>query len=230
MTSGSINLSKIKKKLNPEPDGQGLLRLQSATVSAIASDGTVDLLLNGATVTDVPVLGSARFISGQAVQVLSYRGALLVLGGSGKAVQPGPVVATGGNTDTGSTTSTSFVTALTGATNNSWGVAFIAPPSGTVLVSVKAAASNATANDYALLDFQVRQGTTINSGTVVRATNDNTAGIIRSGTAGLQATIVGSDVVTGLTPGSAYNVTLAYRASGTGAASYNRRQAIVLPQ
>lgn len=229
MTS-SINLSKIKKKLNPEPDGQGLLRLQTATVTAIASDGTVDISLNGATVADVPVLGSARFVSGQAVQVLSYRGSLLVLGGSGKAVQPGPVVATGGNTDTGTTASTSFVTALTGATNNSWGVAFIAPPSGTVMVTCKSAAANASAGDYALMDFQVRQGTTINSGTVVRATNDNTAGIIRSSTAGLQATIVSADVVTGLTPGSAYNVTLAYRSSSGGTVSYNRRQAIVLPQ
>lgn len=226
----SLNLSKIKKKLNPEPDGQGLVRLQSATVSAIASDGTVDITLNGATVSDVPVLGSARFVVGQAVQVLSYRGSVLVLGGSGKAVQPGPVVATGGNTDTGTTASTSFVTALTGATNNTWGVAFIAPPSGTVMVMCRAAAANATANDYALLDFQVRQGTTINSGTVVRATNDNTAGIIRSGTAGLQATIVAADVVTGLTPGSAYNVTLAYRSSSGGTVSYNRRQALVTPQ
>lgn len=226
----SINLSKIKKKLNPEPDGQGLLRLQAATVSAIAADGTVDLNLNAATVTDVPCLGSARFVVGQSVQVLSYRGSLLVIGGSGKAVQPGPVIATGGNTDTGTTASTSFVTALTGATNNTWGVAFIAPPSGTVVVQGKAAASNATANDYALLDFQVRQGSTINSGTVVRATNDNTAGIIRSGTAGLQATIVTTDIVTGLTPGSAYNVTLAYRSSSGGTVSYNRRQALVIPQ
>jgi hypothetical protein len=226
----SINLSKIKKKLNPEPDGQGPLRLQAATVSSIASDGTVDILLNGATVADVPVLGSARFVSGQSVQVLSYRGSLLVLGGSGKAVQPGPVVATGGNTDTGTTTSTSYVNSLTGATNNVWGVAFIAPPSGTVMVSCKAAAANATAGDYALMDFQIRTGATPNLGSVIRNANDNTAGIIRSSTASLQATIVSSDVVTGLTPGTQYNVTLSYRSSSGGTVSYNRRQAIVLPQ
>jgi len=233
MTSASINLSKIKKKLNPEPDGQGLLRLQTATVSAIASDGTVDISLNGATVTDVPVLGSARFVSGQAVQVLSYRGSLLILGGSGlgsAAPVSNSASAGASATDAGTTNSGSFVTSLSGATTTIAGVAFIAPPSGRVFVECSAAASNDTAGDYALVDFQVRQGSTINSGTVVRATNENTAGVIRSSTAGLQATIVSSDVVTGLTAGSAYNVTMAFRQGVGGTASFNRRKAIVIPQ
>jgi hypothetical protein len=224
----SINLSKIKKKLNPGPDGQGPLRLQSATVSAIASDGTVNITLNGATVTDVPVLGSARFVSGQAVQVLSYRGSLLILGGSGKPSGQ-PAAATGGSTDTGTTTSGTFVTSLSAGTATA-GVAFIAPPSGRVLVLCKSAASNNTAGDYSVMDFQVRQGATINSGTVVRATNENTAGVFQSSTANNQGTIVASDLVTGLTPGAAYNVTMAFRQGNGGTASFNRRQAIVTPQ
>jgi hypothetical protein len=223
-----IDLSMIKKKLNPPPDGQDVLRLKVGVVAAIDADGTVDLTLNGTTVTNVPCLGSAQFAVGQTVQVLSYRGSLLVLGGSG-APAAQAVSATGGNGDTGTTTNTSFITALSGGTA-SWGVAFIAPPSGRVLVTCKAAAFNNTANSYAVLDFQVRLGSTVNAGTIFRNVSEDTAGVIRSGVANQQCTIVASDVISGLTPGAVYNVTLGYHAAVSGTASFNRRQAIVIPQ
>lgn len=224
----SINLSKIKKKLNPEPDGQGLVRLQTATVSSIAADGTVDILLNGATVADVPCLGSARFVSGQAVQVLSYRGSLLVIGGSGKPSSQA-VSAVGSTTSsTAAAVGTTFVNSLTGTGIH--GVAFIAPPSGKVDVLGRAVGSNATAGGFVLLDFEIRAGSSIGSGTVFRASNNSTAGVFQSSTASQQATLVTGDVVSGLTPGAAYNACVTYAAGAAGQnLVYNRRHIKVLP-
>jgi hypothetical protein len=224
----SLNLSKIKKKLNPEPDGQGLLRLQAATVSAIDADGTVDISLNGATVADVPTLGSARFVTGQAVQVLSYRGSLLVLGGSGKP--SGQSVSAVGSTtsSTAAAVGTSFVNSLTGTGIH--GVVFIAPPSGKVDVVGRAVGSNATASGFVLLDFEIRAGSTIGSGAVARASNNSTAGVFQSSTASQQATLVTGDVVSGLTPGTVYNAALTYAAGAAGQnLVYNRRHIKVLP-
>lgn len=79
-----IDYSKIKKKLGGrEDDGQDVLRLRTATVGAVNVDGTVDLVLSGVTVEDVSKIGSAVVDVGQEVQVMSYRGSLLVLGGTG---------------------------------------------------------------------------------------------------------------------------------------------------
>jgi hypothetical protein len=222
----SINLSKIKKKLNPEPDGQGLLRLQSATVSAMAADGTVDITLNGATVTDVPVLGSARFVNGQAVQVLSYRGSLLVLGGSGKPLAV-PVSA-GGSTTSGETTSTSFTNTLT--TTGIHGVVFVAPSSGRVFVVGRAAGYNTGAAGYSIMDFQINTGSTIGSGTIVRGSDEAKASVFQSDSASQQGEHSTSDLVSGLTPGTVYNACLTYHRSGGTAAGYNRRHIAVLPQ
>jgi hypothetical protein len=221
----SLNLSKIKKKLNPEPDGQGLLRLQAATVSAIDADGTVDISLNGATVADVPVLGSARLATGQAVQVLSYRGSLLVLGGSGKP--SAQAVALEGSTANGTTTATSFTNSLT--TTGIHGIAFVAPPSGKVLVTGRAMGGNNTANTFSHIDVEVRVGSTVGSGSVWRAANNNTVGLFQSGSANQQGTMVSSALVTGLTPGTVYNAALCYFA-GAGTSTYNRRHISVLPQ
>jgi len=224
----SINLSKIKKKLNPEPDGQGLLRLQAATVSAIASDGTVDLTLNGATVQDVPVLGSARFVSGQSVQVLSYRGSLLVLGGSGKPSAQSVSTVGATTNSTASAIGTSFVNSLSGTGTH--GVVFVAPPSGKVDVAGRAVGSNAVASGFVLLDFEIRVGSSIGSGTVFRAANNATAGAFQSDSASQQGGMVTGDVISGLTPGTVYNATLCY-AAGAGAQNvlYNRRHIRVLP-
>ena len=75
-----IDYTKIKKKLIPTPDGQDVLRLRTGTVSALNANGTVSVTLNGATVTNVPVLSGALVLVGAVVQMLSYRGSLLVIG------------------------------------------------------------------------------------------------------------------------------------------------------
>lgn len=138
-------------------------------------------------------------------------------------------VGTGTSTPNGMTTSTSFTQTLTSV--SVVGASFVAPTSGIVAVFVKAVASNNTAGSYSIVDFEVRQGAVVGSGTVVRAATDNTAGVLQSTTVNGQGTIVSSDLITGLTAGASYNVTPVYKIAGGGStASFNRRQAMVLPQ
>lgn len=82
----TARLSKIKKQLIGEDDGQDVLRLRTATVSAVNADGTASIVLNGVTVTSVPVLMGAVVTASAVVQVLSYRGSLIIIGQSGTAV------------------------------------------------------------------------------------------------------------------------------------------------
>ena len=78
-----LDYTKIKKKLVPTPDGQDVLRLRTAVISSVNANGTANLTLNGASVPNVPALGSAALWAGSTVQVLGYRGSLLIVGPSG---------------------------------------------------------------------------------------------------------------------------------------------------
>lgn len=78
-----IDLTQIKKKILPPQDGQDELKLRTGTVSAVNVDGTVNLTLNGVTVPSVPVISGVTVSASQVVQVLTYRGSLMVLGGTG---------------------------------------------------------------------------------------------------------------------------------------------------
>lgn len=221
-----IDLSKIKKKLNPPMDGQDALRLSVATVINIESDSTVDIDLNGATVFDVPILGSPAMTVGSVVQLLRYRGSLLVLGPSG-GFSARPVEASGTITN-GTTTSTSYTNSL--SITGVHGVAFIGPPSGTVQVIGRSAGGNSASGQYGLMDWEVRQGVSIGSGAVVRATSDSTASIYQSSSAGGLGPLNVSGLVTSLTPGALYNACLTYATSNAANASgFNRRYISVIP-
>lgn len=87
MTDGSPNLTKLRKKLVPTPDGQDELKLRTAIVTAVNSDGTLDITLAGVTVAGVPRLMEASVAVGTVVQVLAYRGSLLVIGRSATSGQ-----------------------------------------------------------------------------------------------------------------------------------------------
>lgn len=222
-----IDLSKIKTKLNPPMDGQDVLRLRTATVAARdSSTGRVSITLNGATITDVPALGDAAFSVGTIVQVLSYRGSMLIIGGSSVATAQ-PVEATG-NTSNGTTTSTSYTNTLT--TTGIHGVAFIAPASGKVQFIGRSSGGSSTVGQYAQIDYEVRTGSTVGSGSVVRATTNDTASVFLSSTSGGQGPLNVSGIVSGLTPGAVYNVALTYASSnGASTASFNRRYTAVYP-
>lgn len=86
MTNGAA-LSKIKKKLLPTTDGQDVLRLRAGVVTAVNSDGTCDVVLNGQTVPGVNRLAEASVAVGAVVQMVSYRGSMLIIGRSAGGIQ-----------------------------------------------------------------------------------------------------------------------------------------------
>jgi hypothetical protein len=204
-----------------------VLRLRTATVaSRSTTTGRVSIVLSQATIDDVPALGNAVFAVGTIVQVLSYRGSLLIIGASSVATAQ-PVEATG-TTSNGTTISTSYTNSL--SSTGIHGVVFIAPASGIVQILGRASGGSGSVGQYAQLDYEVRQGDTIGSGSVVRATSNNTASVFLSSTSGGQGPLNVSGLVTGLTPGAVYNACLTYASSsGASTASFNRRYIMVKP-
>lgn len=122
----------------------------------------------------------------------------------------------------GTTTSNSFTPTLTGGT--ACGVSFTAPTSGTVLVINTAQMSNSGANNTRC-SFFVRTGSSIGSGTTVLASADGRSNL-HNGTSEEGHTRV--HPVTGLTPGSVYNVQQEFKVSaGTG--TFSQKNLIVIP-
>lgn len=110
---------------------------------------------------------------------------------------------------TGTTTSTAFTATLTGGT--SCGLAFVAPASGSVLIHNTMNGFNGGGASFGA--FEVRAGGTVGSGAVFQAAVDTKAIVL--GAASLAMTY--TTLVTGLTPGSIYNVRQMFRVSaGTG--------------
>lgn len=127
----------------------------------------------------------------------------------------------------GSTTSTSYTNSLT--TTATRGVVFTAPTSGAVTVSGQVSGRNSSAGGFTFADFEVRQGSTIGSGTSMRASDDNTAATFQSDSSGQQGTLtIASTLVTGLVGGTVYHAVLTYKVNiGTG--TFNRRKITVTP-
>ena len=105
------------------------------------------------------------------------------------------------------------------------GVAFTAPTTGRVLVPFKGDLFNDTAAQFTVLSFVIREGSTVGSGTVFLAASDSRA-IVNTGTSPVQAGI--TELVTGLTPGTVYNVRLEHRV-GANIGTILRRTVIVAP-
>lgn len=121
----------------------------------------------------------------------------------------------------GTTTSTTYTATLSGSTV--CGVAFVAPGSGSVRIDFCATQSAGTAV-FTLSTFEVRTGAVVGSGTVAFAptADDETL----QNTTASAATSARHTIVTGLTPGSSYNVQMLHRvASGTG--TFLRRRVTV---
>lgn len=127
----------------------------------------------------------------------------------------------------GSTASTTFTNTL--STSGIRGIAFITPPSGTVGIVGGCGGFNNTAAGFTLVDFEVRTGTTVGSGTVIRSSDENTASQFQSSTASQPGQHTVSGIVTGLTAAVSYNVTLTYRVLAN-AGTFNRRKIMVTPE
>lgn len=129
------------------------------------------------------------------------------------------------NADTTSrtTTSTSYTTTLSAA--NICGVAFTAPPSGKVLIGWNCQMSNNSSPNVAQCSFGIRTGSVVGSGSVFQASGDGTS-ITSIANAGAGRT----SLVTGLDPGTVYNVALEHRAFSAGTATFLNREVEVFPQ
>lgn len=127
--------------------------------------------------------------------------------------------------DSGTTTSTAYTTTRAAATSPV-GKSFTAPPSGKVKIHWACGLQAAGAVDYVLCSFQIRTGVTLGSGTSIVAASDNRARQLTNTAAEQQGGRTA--LVSGLTAGNAYNVTLMYRVSG-GTGTISRVEVIVDP-
>ena len=131
------------------------------------------------------------------------------------AVQTGDVSVTDG-----ATTSTTYVNTLT--TTGIIGVVFTGPYSGQSSVRWMATGRHGTASGFTFTSCEVRLGSSIGSGTVVSASDDNTASSYQSSAINIQGEHFGTRLITGLTFGTVYNACITYRVT-TGTGTYNRR-------
>lgn len=183
--------------------------------------------------TDLPIIGDpADLAVNDAVMILRSRQRYFILGrisGAGSGTGVATVSAFNGNNPT--TNSTSY-TSLGGA--NTLGVAFVAPRSGAVKITVEGwlAANSATVGRRTLMALQVREGSTVDAGSVVEAANDDNAALAQNSVASVfdyrYVTFV--HTVSGLTPGADYNVTVMHRiVTGGDNSAANDRHVIVEP-
>lgn len=121
------------------------------------------------------------------------------------------------------TTSTSFTTVLSPA--NICGVAFVAPPSGKVVINWGCGVQNSSSPQLSVCSFAIRAGSTVGSGTSFQASDDGRAitslAFINSGQ---------TSEVTGLTAGTTYNVALEHRVASSGTGTFSNRTVTVVPQ
>lgn len=130
-------------------------------------------------------------------------------------------------TDETAFTSTSYIVGAAATC----GTSFVAPTSGIVLVLWHVRFQCNTASTRAAVSVQVATGSTLGSGTVVSAATDEDCLETTQGAAGGADTRMGAGthrVVTGLTPGSTYNVVTMHK-TFSGNSTVFARRVTVLP-
>lgn len=120
--------------------------------------------------------------------------------------------------------STTYTAVLSSTT--SCGHSFVAPPSGIVAIHWGANAFSGVTGSSLLIGTAVKTGSTVGAGTVVSDVSDDEALVFS-----LLGDAPGSRirVVTGLTPGSAYNVRQSARNSGTTSSHIDRPWVVTAP-
>lgn len=128
------------------------------------------------------------------------------------------------------TNASAYTNTLTGGTANRPGLTFKAPPSGKVLIHWSFYSTHSAVNGFAYMSFEIRAGTTIGSGTSFLAASDVNAIVNRVSTGGSDDAQMGSSkLVTGLTPGSDYNIQGMWRVVTAGTITTLNRRVIVQP-
>jgi hypothetical protein len=180
----------------------------------IKTDGAIEWGPGGSTARDTT-------LSRSGAGALATGGALDV---AGTLKSSGAGYASSIRTDSGTVTATAFTATRTGAGGEA-GMSFVAPGSGIVVIHWHCGLSNATAGAFTLMSFEVRTGSTVGSGTVVQAAADT---VTIQGNATTEASSGTWYPVTGLTPGSTYNVRPMYRV-GSGTGTFNRPRIAASP-
>jgi hypothetical protein len=95
---------------------------------------------------------------------------------------------------------------------------------------VSCSGRNSSAGGFTLVDFEIREGSTIGSGTQTRASDENNCASFQSDSSGQQGTLVVPPTkVSGLTPGDVYHGVITYRVN-TGTGTFNRRKITIEPK
>lgn len=223
-----IDYTKLSRKLIPPKDGEPATHLRTATVNVVNADGTLNLLMaSGVIVPNVPKLDSVYVAVNSVVQVISLRGSMLVIGG----ISRGSVGVYQFNTSNSTSTSTTY-TSLSGGDIH--GQSFIAPASGKVATVIQGwlGCSSASGARRAFMSQQLREGSSINSGTIVQSPGDENAAVSQNVlTTGFDYRYVSFNYVySGLTPGSAYNLVTMVRVNTSGdSVAINDRHMIIRP-
>jgi hypothetical protein len=162
--------------------------------------------------SDLLVIGDPDSLTvNDAVMVLRSRTRYFILGPIA-TVPPGNAWVHEFNTANPTTNSTAY-TALAGG--DILGAAFVAPASGAVEITVQGWLScfSATLGRRTFMSPQVREGSTVNAGTIVEAASDEFGAVSQNATTSAfdYKYVHYSRVVTGLTPGADYNVTVMHR-------------------
>lgn len=124
--------------------------------------------------------------------------------------------------DTGTSSSTSFTTSLSGGTNP--GTTFVAPPSGKIWIHWHASMVNNSAGGFCVTSFEVRTGAVVGSGVVVLAASDSRRIDNQGSNAGSDTAELGSSYLAeGLSAGVTHNIRQAFRVSGGTGTWSNKR-------
>lgn len=112
-------------------------------------------------------------------------------------------------------------------------VAFVAPPSGVVVVHWKSYFQASINDKMVFLGVEIRTGAVIGSGSVVVAANStDTIAIGGTVTSGVPVRLKGSTykLITALTPGASYHARLMYQTESGGNITVFTREVMVVPQ
>lgn len=133
-------------------------------------------------------------------------------------------------------TETADETAWTNTTYDSGasvcGTTFTAPQGGSVMINWSARFQSNTANARAAVSVSVASGGSIGAGTVVSASNDDSAIETSQSTTGGAETRISASMfryVTGLTPGLIYNVVVQKKMLSAGNGTIFQRDVLVVP-
>jgi hypothetical protein len=171
----------------------------------------------------IPSVGSSVILLGQCSDAGTDPASWLMLGMAAPSTAQ-PLVASGYNSTSTSTTSATFV-----ALSCSAEALFYSPPSGLVEVAWRSGFDNNNADTRGDCGFEIRTGHTVGAGdVVVAATADAIIGLH-----GLEAAEFGATtaITTQLDPNAAHHIRTMYRRQfGTGSAFFARAEVIVRPQ